>query len=253
MAPGALKRTASTDRDVSPPPSKRKVAATTTNKAVSNFFKPVSEREPERTIFKTFQDTLFIARHENAHTLPRTKPVKIAAFDFDDTLIATKSGLKFARGEDDWRWWHQSVPTRLKQLHAEGFALVIISNQAAVSLKSDPKTPKDGMRSLNNLKGKATAVFKALDLPMSLYAATEYDNFRKPRTGMWTQLRRDYGLSRDGDVDLEGSVFVGDAAGRAGDPKAGIKKDHSCSDRDLAANVVSGVEHLPTSGRSLSI
>jgi bifunctional polynucleotide phosphatase/kinase len=245
MAPGSLKRTTSTDKDLSPPPTKRKVTATTTNKAVSNFFKPASEKEPEKTSFRIFQDTLFIARHENAHTISRVKPVKIAAFDFDDTLIATKSGLKFARGEDDWKWWHHSVPTRLKRLHAEGFALVIISNQAAVNLRSDGKTPKDGMRSLNNLKGKATSVFKALDLPISLYAATEYDGFRKPRVGMWTQLRRDYGVSGDGDVDLEGSVFVGDAAGRAGDPKAGVKRDHSCSDRDFAVNVVSYIEYEP--------
>ena len=237
MAPGSLKRTNSNDGGVSPPPTKRKLAATATNKAVANFFKPASEREPEKISFKILHETLLIARNENAHTITRTKPVKIAAFDFDDTLIATKSGLKFARGENDWRWWHASVPGRLKQLHAEGYALVILSNQAAVSLKSDSKTPKDGMRSLNNLKGKAAEVFKALDLPMSLYASTEYDGFRKPRVGMWEQLRMDYGLIGNADVDLEGSIFVGDAAGRSGDPKAGVKKDHACSDRDFATNV----------------
>ena len=48
---------------------------------------------------------------------------------------------------------------------------------------------------------------------------------------------KDYGLGGAGDVDLEGSVFVGDAAGREGDKAKGIKKDHSCSDRDLAANI----------------
>ena len=169
--------------------------------------------------------------------------MKIAAFDFDDTLIATKSGLKFARGEDDWRWWHHSVPARLKQLHAEGFALVIISNQAAVSLRTDGKMARDGMRSLNNLKGKAGGVFTVLGLPVSLYAATEYDSFRKPRTGMWKQVLRDYGVGGDGEVDLGGSVFVGDAAGRAGDAKAGVRRDHSCSDRDFAVNVVSYVEY----------
>ena len=237
MAPGSLKRSSSTDRDVSPPPTKRKLAATATSKAVANFFKPASQKEPEKITFKILHETLFIARNENAHTISLVKPVKIAAFDFDDTLIATKSGLKFARGEDDWRWWHASVPARLKQLHAEGYALVVISNQAAISLRSDIKTPKDGMRSLNSIKGKAAAVFKALDLPMSLYAATEYDIFRKPRVRMWEQLTKDYGLTCDGEVDLEGSVFVGDAAGRTGDPKAGVKKDHACSDRDFAMNV----------------
>jgi bifunctional polynucleotide phosphatase/kinase len=236
MASNPLKRAATPgDKSISPPPNKRKLTTTTTNKAVADFFKPASAKEPEKTAFRVLHETLINARYESANTVSRTKPVKIAAFDFDDTLIATKSGLKFARGEDDWRWWHPSVPARLQQLHAEGFAIVVLSNQGAVSVKSDSKVP-GGIRSLNNLKGKASAVFKALDLPMSLYAATEKDLFRKPRTGMWEQLLKDYGLGV-GEVDLERSVFVGDAAGRAGDPKAGVKKDHSCSDRDFATNI----------------
>lgn len=251
MAQNSLKRTSTTqDKTVSPPPTKRKLTTTTTNKAVANFFKPASEkeREVEKTTFRVLHETLLNARYDNPTNAgsgdpptssSRSKPVKIAAFDFDDTLITTKSGLKFARGEDDWKWWHPSVPSKLKQLHAEGYALVILSNQAAVNLKSDPKMPNGGMRSLNNLRAKANAVFKALDLPVSLYAATEKDTFRKPRTGMWKQLLSDYGVSGDetGEVDLEGSVFVGDAAGRDADPKAGRKKDHSCSDRDFATNV----------------
>ena len=237
MAPGSLKRMSSPNRGISPPPTKRKVAGTTTNKAVANFFKPASEKEPEKVTFQIQHDTLLVARHENANTTSRPTPVKIAAFDFDDTLITTKSGLKFARSEDDWKWWHATVPSRLKQLDAEGYAIVVISNQAAVSLRADAKAPKDGMRSSYNLKGKITAVFKALDLSMSIYAATGHDIYRKPRTGMWEQILKDYGLSDAGDVNHEESMFVGDAAGRAGDKSAGIKKDHSSSDRDLAANV----------------
>ena len=178
-----------------------------------------------------------VARYDNANTKSRPKPVKFAAFDFDDTLITTKSGLNFARGEDDWRWWHATVPSRLKQLDAEGYAIVVVSNQAAVSLRADTKTPKDGMRSLNNLKGKVTAVFEALDLPISMYAATGHDIYRKPRPGMWQQILKDYGLDDASDVDHQHSVFVGDAGGRAGDKGLGVKKDHSCSDRDFAANV----------------
>ena len=237
MAPGSLKRPQSSDCNVSPPPAKRRVTATATNEAVANFFKPVSEREPEKVSFHILHDSVLVARHLDAHTISRPKPVKVAAFDFDDTLITTKSGLKFARGEDDWKWWHSIVPSRLKQLDAEGYAVVVISNQAAVSLRSDAKTLKDGMKSLNNLKGKAMAVSRALDFPVSVYAAPGYDTYRKPRTGMWDQLLKDYGLSSPGDIDHENSIFVGDAAGRAGDKDAGIKKDHSCSDRDFAANV----------------
>ena len=241
MAPGSLKRVASTDRDISPP-AKRKATptattTTVTNKAVANFFTPASQKEPEKVSFQIIHDSLLIARYENA-TASRSKsgPLKIAAFDFDDTLIATKSGLKFARGEDDWRWWHPSVPGRLKELQSQGYSIVIISNQAAVSLRSDSKTPKHGMKSLSNLKGKVCAVLKALDLPICVYAATEKDLYRKPRTGMWEQVLKDYGVGAES-VDLEASLFVGDAGGRAEDKTKGRKKDHSCSDRDLAANI----------------
>lgn len=232
------KRSGSENGTLSPPPLKRKIAATTTNKAVANFFKPASAKEPDKTSFRVLHGTLLAAQHEHAHTVSRQRPVKIAAFDLDDTLITTKSGLKFSRGEDDWKWWHSTVPTRLKELHAQGYVIVIITNQAGVSLREDTKTPKAGSRSVNNLKGKLMAVFKALDVPMSAYAGTEHDVYRKPRTGMWEQLCKDYGLVVDaGDVNLEGSLFVGDAAGRAEDKTAGVKKDHSCSDRDFAANV----------------
>jgi bifunctional polynucleotide phosphatase/kinase len=53
---------------------------------------------------------------------------------------------------------------------------------------------------------------------------------------MWERVMKDYNLADPVEVDHENSIFVGDAAGRAGDKNAGIKKDHSCSDRDFAAN-----------------
>ena len=68
-------------------------------------------------------------------------PIKIAAFDLDDTLIATKSGNTFARNPEDWKWWHAGVPSRLRQLDADGFAIVVVTNQGGVKLRPDPKTP----------------------------------------------------------------------------------------------------------------
>lgn len=230
-----MKRVASTDRDVSPPPKRRATptATTTSNKAVANFFKPASQKEPDQVTFQILHDTLLVAKYNAPANPPPAIPLKTAAFDLDDTLIATKSGLKFARGEDDWKWWHASVPGRLKDLHAQGYALVVVSNQGAVSLRADGKTAKSDMKSLSIFKGKVAAVLRALDLPVAVYAATGKDGFRKPRTGMWGQVLRERGL----EVDLEGSVFVGDAGGRAEDKAKGRKKDHSCSDRDFAANV----------------
>ncbi|CAK4026681.1 Bifunctional polynucleotide phosphatase kinase [Lecanosticta acicola] len=229
----SLKRTATTDRDISPPPSKRK-AVGTTNSAVANFFKPASQKEPEKIVFHVLHDTLLVGRYENAHTATRPKPVKIAAFDFDGTLIKTKSGNSFARGADDWQWWDASVPAKIKQLSAEGYAVIVVSNQNGISLKSDKRSDT---KSLSNFKQKISAVLKHFDLPITVYAATGVDHYRKPRTGMWEQMLADYGLEGAADVDHEKSIFVGDAAGREGDKAAKTRKDHSCSDRDFAANV----------------
>ncbi|EME84997.1 uncharacterized protein MYCFIDRAFT_41913 [Pseudocercospora fijiensis CIRAD86] len=230
-----LKRKSTTDRDISPPPTKRKAAATTTTKAVANFFKPASQKEPEKVTFSTIGDSLFIGRYEGATTFSRPKPVKVAAFDLDDTLITTKSGNTFSKGPDDWKWWHSSVPLKLKQLHGDGYAVIVVSNQSRVVLKPEPKKAGD-MKSLSNFKSKVSAVLTALDLPITAYAATQKDMFRKPRSGMWQQMLKDYGLNGSTDVDHDSCIFVGDAAGREGDKSAKVRKDHSCSDRDFAAN-----------------
>ena len=60
---------------------------------------------------------------------------------------------------------------------------------------------------------------------------------------MWIELLEELDLDEPGanGVDLGQSIFVGDAGGRAAaeqvDGAAGRKADHSCSDRDMAANV----------------
>jgi bifunctional polynucleotide phosphatase/kinase len=129
-------------------------------------------------------------------------------------------------------WWHSSVPSKLHSLHDSGYQIVILSNQAGISLKLNSKFAKSDMKSLSNFKVKASKVLTSLDLPISLYAATEKDLYRKPRAGMWRELLDNYRLDT-GAVDLENCVFVGDAAGRAERKKGGVllKKDHSCSDR----------------------
>ncbi|QIW97948.1 hypothetical protein AMS68_003466 [Peltaster fructicola] len=241
MAPSTLKRVASTDRDISPPPPKRKVPASATATNVANFFKPASERskEPERVTFNIVHDSVLVARYnkeDDALRLIDKAKHRIAAFDFDDTLVTTASGNRFSRDAQDWKWWHASVPDKLKRLHEDGVHVVIMSNQGAVRLRPDPKTVKGDMKSLNNFKGKVTSVLTRLDLPITLHAATGHDLYRKPRAGMWQVLLN--GLRLDAsEVDHEQSIFVGDAAGRDGDKARGIRKDHSSSDRDLATNI----------------
>lgn len=75
-----------------------------------------------------------------AHPAPKSmrrnfndsKPsAKIAAFDLDGTLVKTKSGAEFALNGGDWMFAHRSVPAKLKEMYAEGFRIVIFSNQVA--------------------------------------------------------------------------------------------------------------------------
>lgn len=109
------------------------------------------------------------------------------------------------------------------------YQIIILSNQRKVSLQNEIKNGRSESKSLSNFKQKVAAVMRQLDIPLSLYAATQHDEYRKPRVGMWREFLDDYDLDVDDDkeiyksVDLEESFFVGDAAGRKG--------DHSCVDR----------------------
>lgn len=122
------------------------------------------------------------------------------------------------------------------------YLLVILSNQGGISLKSDSKSLKSDLKRLGDFKRKVTAVFTQLNLPISIYAATGRDRFRKPRTGMWEQLLEDFHLTVADQIDLDTSFFVGDAGGRTGPTSGGVSKDHSCCDRCVCGRI--SVRHL---------
>lgn len=162
-------------------------------------------------------------------TIKPSLPQRIASFDLDDTLIAPSNGNRWNRSASGWRWWHNSIPKKLKELHAEGFLIILFSNQSTISLKDNPRLPPKDSVSLVNFKSQLLAILQQLDLPISIYAATGQDVYRKPRTGMWKEMVQDHGLGGSGLLDLSASFFVGDAAGRAKTPQR--PKDHACSDR----------------------
>lgn len=67
----------------------------------------------------------------------------------DDTLIRVKSGAKFAKNAEDWIFWHQSVPKKMKELEKDGFKIVIFTNQLGVSTgKSNLEHLKKKMQDL---------------------------------------------------------------------------------------------------------
>jgi bifunctional polynucleotide phosphatase/kinase len=151
----------------------------------------------------------------------------------DSTLTTSASGGRFSRSENDWAWWHGGVPAHLRALHASGTHLLIFTNQGGLKPGADKAAEK-----LQRFKRKVGAVLAALDLPVRLYAATAKDRYRKPAPGMWERTLADRGW-RDSDVDREGSVFVGDAAGRMSGVVAGkrVGADFSAADRHFAENV----------------
>lgn len=176
---------------------------------------------------------------------------KIAAFDLDGTLITTASGKTFSDDPIDWKWWHPSVPSTLRSLwQKDGYKIVIFSNQGGLTLDPDPKPTKAAkdIKRLDAWKEKIAMVLAQLDLPVSLYAATGKDSFRKPSLGMWKAMCEDFEDfdAKVDNVDKERSFFVGDAGGRIPQPKSAgkkaIAKDFSCSDRNFAHNV--GIKFL---------
>jgi hypothetical protein len=47
------------------------------------------------------------------NSTPKNESVKIAGFDMDHTLIEPKSNKKFGTGPTDWKFWDNSVKTKL--------------------------------------------------------------------------------------------------------------------------------------------
>ncbi|PYH46094.1 putative DNA 3'-phosphatase Tpp1 [Aspergillus saccharolyticus JOP 1030-1] len=226
---GAIKRAASPSRAISPPPIKRKVESTVTKKAVSSFFTPVSQKKPQQITWRVVNNSAVIGKYVTGAERKQTaEKLKVAAFDLDSTLVSTASGNVFPKNGSDWKWWHSKVPAKLKELNENGFHVIVITNQKKISLKKEIKAGNSESKSLTNFKERATAIMKQIDIPMSVYAATKDDSYRKPRTGLWTEFIDDYDFDVSG-LDLAHSVFVGDAAGRP--------RDHSQVDRGFAMNI----------------
>eukprot|EP00921_Rhytidocystis_pertsovi_P026617 GHVQ01042937.1.p1 GENE.GHVQ01042937.1~~GHVQ01042937.1.p1 ORF type:complete len:669 (+),score=113.12 GHVQ01042937.1:200-2206(+) len=155
---------------------------------------------------------------------------RILGLDLDGTLITTKSGKKFPLDGNDWVFWapEETVLIKLHSLCGEGvperMRLVIISNQKGVSLG---KTP------LHDLTSKIDAIQKKLSLPMWALLTTEDDCFRKPCTAIWEFFANH---CNNGDrIDVEQSLFVGDAACRPAEGKR--KKDFGGGDLKFALNL----------------
>lgn len=176
------------------------------------------------------------------------KEIKVAAFDMDDTLICTRSGIKFGRGPHDWMWRTDTILPVLEEKVKKGnYILVIFTNQASISVTERTISTSKSYRNFTiKLTEMLTALEKRLkNIPIFVFAALgrpgrtqvlrssedEHLHTRKPEIGMWEELVlyiQDT-LGEDYGVDIENSFYVGDAAGRDG--------DHLPDDINFAKNV----------------
>lgn len=116
---------------------------------------------------------------------------------------------------------------KLEALVAEGFRIVVFTNQGGV---------ESGKTNVLELEKKFELIQKHMALPMVFLAATTDDIYRKPATGMWDFCRDT--VFQEFTIDVKGSLYCGDAAGR---PKTATRpKDFSDNDIKFAANI--GVE-----------
>lgn len=178
---------------------------------------------------------------------PEQTLVQVAAFDMDDTLITTKSGIKFGRGPHDWKFRNdQIVPVLDKKVKQENRVLVVFTNQMSVSVTELRALISKSYKNLTIKFGEVAAALEARlgDTPVLFFASTGkprkgqfprssdevHFNHRKPELGMWNDLeqyiRRCLGAQYS--IDMKNSYFVGDAAGRDG--------DHLAADKGFAEN-----------------
>lgn len=103
--------------------------------SVHSFFtqKPVGSAGvpgPSRGQFEDSPPSLIHYTHKDPLTSPPpADPVVVILYDLDGTLIKTSSGAKFPKSREDWMWWNDLVPKRLKEDIKTGKHVVILSNQ----------------------------------------------------------------------------------------------------------------------------
>ncbi|CUM66233.1 uncharacterized protein PRCAT00003893001 [Priceomyces carsonii] len=162
--------------------------------------------------------------------------IKVAAFDLDGTLIDTKSGSKFARGPDDWRWWspkgtqESKVVKKLREIIEGRYLIVIFTNQGSVVATPSNKSYINFIKRVNSVTSNLNANLKGRVVDIIVFASPKrpstsnqkvvpsseelHNLMRKPNIGMWKELEKFLNNTCGINVDMDKSFYVGDAAGR---------------------------------------
>lgn len=136
---------------------------------------------------------------------------KIAGFDLDDTIITTKSGNKFPKNTDDWKFnyinkkgnkEHVSesiIEVKLQKFFNDDYRIIIFTNQKG--LNNDNK--------IEGWKRKIEDICKIINVPIEIYAVLGENIYRKPFPTLWK-------LGTNNNKN-ECSFFCGDMCGREND------------------------------------
>jgi len=137
----------------------------------------------------------------------------LAAFDLDGTIIKPKSNKRIPKSATDWQFFSAWTKVKLQQALRENEArLVIFTNQNGVGLK---------VVALEEVQQRIELVTKRLNIPCTVFVATEKDEFRKPNLGMFKLFTRAFNSSMK--VALDRSFYCGDAVGYPSHSDADIK------------------------------
>jgi bifunctional polynucleotide phosphatase/kinase len=130
---------------------------------------------------------------------------KMAAFDYDWTLVSPKDGKTFPSNIDDWIWLYPNIPEKIKSYYEDEFMIVIFTNQSKFWKHEQIKL-----------------VAESLNIPIFIVVATEKCDY-KPNPILFNILIKNNKINKDR------SFFIGDALGR--------KSDFSDSDKVFAENI----------------
>lgn len=174
-------------------------------------------------------------------------PIRIAAFDLDDTLVHRPKGKTT---ETKWKLLDSSISDKIADLVKNKYIIVIFTNQGGMTVTKNFDKPK-WRKAVDDLVKILTSKIKNGKYYFAVYVAKNYDLYRKPNIGSWEQMKND--LKDEFSLDKvrisKKSFFVGDAAGRlsAGPYKKKLypssnKGDFSDTDRKFALNI--GIEFM---------
>lgn len=139
----------------------------------------------------------------------------IASFDLDGTIIKPKNPRhKICKGASDWQffsaWSKVNISKSVTQPKTR--RLIIFTNQNGVGLNIVP---------LSEVKSRIESVTKSINIPCTVFVATEKDEFRKPKTKMFWLLEKCFNDHLT--VERESSFYCGDAIGYPSHSDADIK------------------------------